>query len=247
MSDTEEVIIKRAPKAKAAEPIISSAPSVPSPPPKNPNPEAARLKMKEKRERLKKEKDNYIIEEAKKRLAIETEKKIKADALAKEQEALAKQQEEEKRNADPTYIMMKRMEEMMAMMQSAKAPAPAPEPVKAKAKPKPKKKVVEEEEEEPEEKPKRKPRVAKEVVESTTTGSSALRKPTGFADKPNKSPGLPKPRKKVVYLQPERQQSETNQFVGYDVAPPAEPIQYHSSSGLLSALMSRRNMNSFYQ
>jgi hypothetical protein len=142
-------------------------------------------------------------------------------------------------------MMMKRMEEMMAMIQGAKA---EPEPVKTKAKPK--KKIVEPEpESEPEEKPVKKTRAPKQIVESTTTSSSAQRKPTGFADKPNKSPGLPKPRKKVVYLQeePERQESNTTQFVGYDVAPRAEPIQYQPSSGLLSAMMARRNMNSIYQ
>lgn len=210
MSDTEEVVIKRAVKQPA--------------PVKNTKPEIAREKLKEKRERLKKEKEDYIIEEAKKRLAIETEKKI-------QDEALAKQKEEEKKKADPTYMMMKRMEEMMAMLNKGTVPESVPEPVKAKRVTK--KKVVIEEPEpepEPEEKPKQtKPRVPKQIV-----------------DKPNKSPGLPKPRKKVVYLQPEKQESDTNQFVGYDIAPPAEPIQYQPSSGLLSALMSRRNMNSVY-
>jgi len=210
MSDTEEVIIRRAVKE-----------------PKNTKPEIAREKLKEKRERLKKEKENFIIEEAKKRLASETEKKA-------QEEALAKQQEEEKKKADPTYMMMKRMEEMMAMFQGSRAETvqpPTPEPaVIPKAKRSSKKKAEPDPEPEPEEKPKRKPRVPKDPVV-----------------KPNKSPGLPKPRKKVVYLQEEPRQSETNQFVGYDVAPPAEPIQYQPSTGLLSALMGRRNMNSIYQ
>jgi hypothetical protein len=125
-------------------------------------------------------------------------------------------------------MMMKRMEEMMAMIQGTKAtPEPIPEPV-TKTKAKPKKKIVIEEPE-PEPEPVKKTRAPKPVV-----------------DKPNKSPGLPKPRKKVVYLQAEKQESETNQFVGYDVAPPAEPIQYQPSSGLLAAMMARRNMNSIY-
>ena len=212
MSDTEEVVIKRAVKQTApVAPVI-----------KNTKPEIAREKLKEKRERLKKEMENYIIEEAKKRLALESQKKI-------QDEALAKQQEEEKKKADPTYMMMKRMEEMMAMLQGTKAaPEPVPEPVKKTKAPR-KKVVIEEPEEEPEPEPVKKTRQPKQIV-----------------DKPNKSPGLPKPRKKVVYLQPEKQQSETNQFVGYDVAPPAEPIQYQPSSGLLAAMMSRRNMNSVY-
>jgi hypothetical protein len=223
MSDTEEVIIRRAVKE-----------------PKNTKPEIAREKLKEKRERLKKEKENFIIEEAKKRLASETEKKA-------QEEALAKQQEEEKRMADPTYMMMKRMEEMMLKLQKREEMMMTPtgrlqlkamdaikledevlQPPKAKRSSK--KKAEPEPEPEPEEKPKRKPRVPKDQVV-----------------KPNKSPGLPKPRKKVVYLKQEPKESDSTQFVGYDVAPPAEPIQYQPSSGLLSALMGRRNMNSIYQ
>jgi hypothetical protein len=205
MSDTEEVVIRRAVKE-----------------PKNTKPEIAREKLKEKRERLKKEKENFIIEEAKKRLASETEKKA-------QEEALAKQQEEEKKKADPTYMMMKRMEEMMAMFQGSKAATAqpsSPEPVQpTKAKRASKKKPEPEPEPEVEEKPKRKPRVPKE---------------------PKPVENVPKRRKKVVYLQQDPVESKTNQFVGYDIAPPAEPIQYQPSSGLLSALMGRRNMNSIY-
>jgi hypothetical protein len=112
------------------------------------------------------------------------------------------------------------MEEMMAMMQTKAQPIP--EPVKKVVR---KKKVVIEEEPEVEEKPKRKPRVPKE---------------------PKPIENVPKRRKKVVYLQQEPVESKTNQFVGYDIAPPSEPIQYQPSSGLLSAMMSRRNMNSIY-
>jgi len=118
--------------------------------------------------------------------------------------------------------MLKRMEEMMAMMQSKQVEQPKveePPPVKRRA---PRKKVeIPEPEPEPE-KPKRKPREPKPIV--------------------NKAPGLPKPRKKVVYLQQDPVPEESTQFVGYDIAPPAEPIQYQPSSGLLSALMGRRNM-----
>jgi hypothetical protein len=72
------------------------------------------------------------------------------------------------------------------------------------------------------------------------------RKPKQIVDKPNKAPGLPKPRKKVVYLQQDPIPEESTQFVGYDIAPPAEPVQYQPSNGLLSALMGRRNMNTAY-
>jgi len=207
MSDTEEVVLTRTPAKRV-----------------NTKPEIAREKLKEKRERLKKEKENLIIEEAKKRLA-EDNKKAEQEAL------IAKQQEEEQKQKDPSYAMLKRMEEMMALFQSNQLKPvsepkvePEPQPVKKRAS---KKKVeIPEPEPEEEEKPKRKPRVPKEPKVQV-----------------NKSPGLPKPRKKVVYLQQDPVPEESTQFVGYDIAPPAEPIQYQPSSGLLSALMGRRNMN----
>jgi hypothetical protein len=124
-----------------------------------------------------------------------------------------------------------KMEQMMKMMSENHAPV-APGPLddfrgsgrvaKAKAKAKVQ---VEKVEEEPE-KPKRKPRVPKE---------------------PKPIENVPKRKKRVVYLQEEPVQEKSTTFVGYDIAPPAEPIQYTPSSGLLSALMGRRNMNSFNQ
>lgn len=209
MSDTEEVVITRANKSQSQV--------------KNTKPEIAREKLKEKRERLKKEKENMIIEEAKKRLASDFEKK-------QQEEVLAKQQEEEKKKSDPTYALLMKMEQMMAMMKPVEQPKVEPQPLPVKQLASKKKVEISELEEEPE-KPKRKPRVKKEV-----------------ADKPNLSKGLPKPRKKIVYLQQDEPvQEQSTKFVGYDVAPPAEPIQYQPSQGLLSAMMSRRNMNSFYQ
>jgi hypothetical protein len=211
MSDTEEVVIPRTNRSQLKV---------------NTKPEIAREKLKEKRERLKKEKENALIEEAKKRLASETEKK-------QQEEALAKQQEEEKKKSDPTYALLMKMEQMMNMMSERHAPI-APGPID-KARGRKKAVVIPEPEEEPEpepEKPKRKPRVPKEP-----------KTPKPVA---NKSPGLPKPRKKVVYLQQDPVPEESTQFVGYDIAPPQEPIQYQPSSGLLSAMMGRRNMNSFY-
>ena len=62
MSDTEEVIIPRSKKEKV-----------------NTKPEIAREKLKEKRIRLKNEKDNMLIEEAKKRIISDTEKKQQED------------------------------------------------------------------------------------------------------------------------------------------------------------------------
>jgi hypothetical protein len=191
----------------------------------NTKPEIAREKLKEKRERLKKEKENMLIEEAKKRLASESEKKS-------QEEALAKQQEEEKKKSDPSYSMMLKMEEMMKMLSERHVPVAA-SPLDdfrgtgkvAKAKGKAKAKKVEEEEEP--EKPKRKPRVPKEPKT------------------PKPIENVPKRKKKVVYLQREPVQEPSTQFVGYDIAPPQEPIQYQPSQGLLSALMNRRNMNSF--
>ena len=190
----------------------------------NTKPEIAREKLKEKRERLKREKDEKLIEEAKKRLALDSEKKL-------QELELQKQQEEEKKKSDPTYALLMKMEQMMNMMNTKPVTEPVVEPVKKRAT---KKKVeIPEPEEQPEledEKPKRKPRVQKQI-----------------ADKPNKSKGLPKPKKKVVYLQQDPVPEQSTQFVGYDIPPPQENIQYQPSSGLLSAMMGRRNMNSFYQ
>jgi hypothetical protein len=211
MSDTEEVVLTRAKRDKV-----------------NTKPEIAREKLKEKRERLKKEKENLLIEEAKKRLVEESK-------IAEQEALLLKQKEEEQKLKDPSYALMLRMEQMMAMLQQPKASAvevdnskQIEQPQSVKRRPS-KKKVEEEPEPEEEEKPKRKPRQPKEP-------------------KPiiNKAPGLPKPRKKVVYLQQDPVPEESTQFVGYDIAPPSEPIQYQPSSGLLSALMGRRNMNTAY-
>ena len=208
MSDTEEVVLTRAKREKV-----------------NTKPEIAREKLKEKRERLKKEKENLLIEEAKKRLVEESK-------IAEQEALLLKQKEEEQKLKDPSYALMLRMEQMMAMLQQPKASVAEvdnskqiEQPQSVKRRPSKKKVEIPEPEPEEEEKPKRKPRQPKEP-------------------KPiiNKSPGLPKPRKKVVYLQQEPVPEESTQFVGYDIAPPAEPIQYQPSSGLLSALMGRRNM-----
>jgi hypothetical protein len=114
------------------------------------------------------------------------------------------------------------MEQMMSMFSKKDEVVPEVVPKKRT------KKVAIPEPEEEEEKPKRKPRVPK------------IQKPIE-----NKAKGLPKPKKKVVYLQQEPVQEESTQFVGYDIAPPQEPIQYQPSSGLLSAMMGRRNMNTF--
>jgi hypothetical protein len=186
----------------------------------NTKPEIAREKLKEKRERLKKEKENMLIEEAKKRLALESEKK-------QQEEALAKAQEEEKKKADPTYALMMRMEQMMTMFNQTKDQS-VPTVVKNR---RTKKVEIPEPESEPEpepEKPKRKPRAIKEPK---------IPKPIE---------NVPKRRKKVVYLQQDPIPEQSTTFVGYDIPPPAEPIQYQPSSGLLSAMMGRRNMNSFY-
>lgn len=103
MSDTEEIIITKAPRVK-----------------KDTKPEIAREKLKEKRERLKKEKDNLLIEEAKKRLA---EEQVQAAQVQKA--------EEEKKKSDPNFLLLQQMKEMMEMMKTpAPTPVPAPAPVK---------------------------------------------------------------------------------------------------------------------
>jgi hypothetical protein len=215
MSDTEEVVITRANRSQLKV---------------NTKPEIAREKLKEKRERLKKEKENMLIEEAKKRLISESEKK-------QQEELIAKQQEEEKKKSDPTYALLMKMEQMMALMSQGKRAETVPEP---------------EAEVVPVSKAKRVPRRKVEVVEEPEEEKplAKQRKPSVKQPKEPKTPkpieNVPKRRKKVVYLQQDPIPETSTQFVGYDIAPPAEPIQYQPSSGLLSAMMGRRNMNSFY-
>lgn len=100
MSDTEEIIITKAPR--------------------NTKPEIAREKLKEKRDRLKKEKDNLLIEEAKKRLA---EEQIQAAQVQKAEE-------EKKKSDPNFLLLQQMKEMMEMMKAPAPTPAPAPAPVK---------------------------------------------------------------------------------------------------------------------
>lgn len=224
MSDTEEVVIPRASKSQLKV---------------NTKPEIAREKLKEKRERLKKEKENMLIEEAKKRLLSESEKK--------QQEELAlKQAEEEKKKSDPTYALMMRMEQMMAMMSERHAPI-APGPLdKARGAKKAEIVPVSEAETVPVPKAKRAPRRKVEIVAEPEVEEEKPKRKPRVPKEPKPIENVPKRKKKVVYLQQDPIQETSTQFVGYDIAPPQEPIQYQPSQGLLSAMMGRRNMNSFY-
>jgi hypothetical protein len=85
MSDTEEVVITRKPKAT-----------------KDTKPEIAREKLKEKRERLKKEKESLLIEEAK--------KKLKAEA---EEEKKKINEEEEKKKQDPIFLLNQKLDSIL--------------------------------------------------------------------------------------------------------------------------------------
>lgn len=96
MSDTEEIIITKAPR--------------------NTKPEIAREKLKEKRERLKKEKDNLLIEEAKKRLA---EEQVQAAQVQKAEE-------EKKKLDPNFLLLQQMKEMMEMMKAPAPVPAPAP-------------------------------------------------------------------------------------------------------------------------
>jgi cellobiose-specific phosphotransferase system component IIA len=126
MSDTEEIVIKRAPKA-----------------PKNTKPEIAREKLKEKRLRLKKEKEEGLIVEAKKRLLEEQQA----------QKQLLEQEELKKAN-DPTYLLMSKFDAMMAMLSSKEAKPQEPEPVPEKKTRKPRAKAEPKEPKEPKPSPK---------------------------------------------------------------------------------------------
>ena len=193
---------------------------------KDTKPEIAREKLKAKRDRLKKEKEDFIIEEAKKRLAEEQVKK-------QHDEIKAKEQEEEKKKSDPMYAMMLKMEQMMSMINKPTL-AEQEKPVEPKKRKAPVKKIIFPE-----------PEIESEEEAGGSYGVKVktVRKKKEVVDKPNPSKGLPKPRKKVVHLQSnDPVQESSTQFVGYDIAPPAQPIQYQSN-GLLNAMMSRRNMN----
>jgi len=174
------------------------------------------------REKLK-EKRERLKKEKENALIEEAKKRLASESEKKQQEeALAKQQEEEKKKSDPTYALLMKMEEMMAKMGQGLSPISSSPIDKTRGR----KKVVIPEEEE---KPKRKPRVPKELK---TPKPEVVEKPQR--------------KKKIVYLSQEPVQEESTRFVGYDIAPPTEPIQYQPSPGLLSAMMGRRNMNSFY-
>jgi hypothetical protein len=117
MSDTEEIVIKKVPRAK------------------NTKPEIAREKLKEKRERLKKEKEESLIEEAKKRLADESTKN--AEIQKKQIE-----EEEQKKKSDPNYLILQQIsmltEKLSKMDQKPVINAPPPPPEKPKRGRKPK-------------------------------------------------------------------------------------------------------------
>jgi hypothetical protein len=151
MSDTEEIIITKAPRAK-----------------KDTKPEIAREKLKEKRERLKKEKDDLLIEAAKKRLA---EEQVQAAQVQKA--------EEEKKKSDPNFLLLQQMKEMMEMMK-APAPTPAPAPAPPVKKTRGRKKVEEVQEVQIP--------VAKEVKAPKAKAPPKPRKKVVYLDKPIVSP-----------------------------------------------------------
>lgn len=125
MSDTETVTLPSAKSLRAK---------------KNTKPEIAREKLKEKRERLKKEKEEQMIEEAKKRLAVE-------ETMKKQMEERERTEQELKKQQDPMYQMSQQMKEMMDMFRMSLAGKPEPEPVaaavtKKRKTPAPRKKAV---------------------------------------------------------------------------------------------------------
>lgn len=205
--DTEIVTISRKPRAKP-----------------DTKPEIAREKLKEKRERLKKEKENMLIEEAKKRLAEE-------ELAKKQQEEKIKQEEETKKMNDPMYLMMKQMQDMMALLKPSQANPivpPSLEPIK-------------------------KPRAsrAKKLPDPEAVISEPLA-PKKRTVKPKvEAPPPPKPKaprkKKTTYYE----ESPSNVFVGStrNNIPEPEVKQEEtneinpSSSTLLAQMMRNRRMN----
>lgn len=175
--------------------------------PRNTKPEVARDKLKEKRERLKKEKENVLIEEAKKRLVAE-----------EEQRKIEEQKKKEVVETDPMTIMMRRMEDMMARMNTPKTEV-EPEEVQPKKKQPRKKKteVVYAEEVKPIPK-QRKPR-RKITYEDTIESPSNI-----FVGNPKSN------------IQHESTEQEQEYY--HQEQPAGNP--------LLSALSAHRNMTSWY-
>lgn len=128
MSDTETITLPSAKTIRAK---------------KNTKPEIAREKLKEKRERLKKEKDEQLIEEAKKRLAVE-------ETMKKQMEEKERTEQELKKQQDPMFQMSQQMKEMMDIFRQSLAVKSNPDPVavtkEKKARVPRKKKVVIEDE-----------------------------------------------------------------------------------------------------
>jgi hypothetical protein len=214
MSDIEEVVLTRNTKTSAVK--------------KDTKPEIARQKMKEKRERLKKEKEDAMINEAKRRLAEDLESK-------KLEESKKKQEEEEKLKNDPIY-------QIRMMLEKLTTPPPPPvvkgrlkrqtaqpsEPVYVEPETKSDSEAEVEAEIEVKPKPKRVYK-KKEVVQ-----------PVPKASKP--PPKTRAPRKKKVAIE----ESPTTQF--YGTAPETEPqeIYYAPTNPLLEKMAQRRRMGSYY-
>ena len=222
MSDIEEVVLTRgAPKASAAK--------------KDTKPEIARLKMKEKRERLKKEKEDAMINEAKRRLAEELESK-------KIQEQKKKQEEEEKLKADPIYQIRMMLEKLTA---PAAAPATAPPKTKGKSK-----KVEEPVYVEPESDIGDEPEVEielpvipkKRVYKKKVVVAEPEPEPEPKAKAKAKAKAPPKPRKKKLPVE----DSPTTQIYGSAPRPAPQEIYYEPTNPLLEKMAQRRRMGSYY-
>jgi hypothetical protein len=222
MSDIEEVVLTRNTKTSSVK--------------KDTKPEIARQKLKEKRERLKKEKEDAMINEAKRRLAEDLESK-------KLEESKKKKEEEDKLKNDPIY--------QIRMMLEKLATPPPPPAVKGKLKrqtaqpsepvyvePRVDSDSEAEVDAEIEVKPKSKRVYKKKVIEPKEP--KEVVQPPPKASKPPPKPRAP--RKKKVAIE----ESPTTQF--YGTAPETEPQQVYYIPGnpLLDRMAQRRRMGSYY-
>jgi len=217
MSDIEEVVLTKSSAVK---------------PKKDTKPEIARQKMKEKRERLKKEKEDAMINEAKRRLAEDLESK-------KLEESKKKKEEEDKLKNDPIY-------QIRMMLEKLTTPPPPPV-VKGRLKrqtAQPSESVYVEHESDADSEKETETNVEVPIIPKKRVYKKKepkeVKQPLPKASKP--PPKTRAPRKKKVTIE----ESPTNQF--YGTAPEAEPqqIYYEPTNPLLEKMAQRRRMGSYY-
>jgi hypothetical protein len=183
------------------------------------------------REKLKEKRER--LKKEKENLIIEEAKKrmVEEEKAKVAAEQLKKKEEDEKRKTDPNFILLDKFNELMAAIKPHRYPKsedemPVPKSLDA---PKP-----------------RKPRAKKVVEDVIVVKGKKTKEP-----KEVKEPKTPKPRAS----RPRKVDSPSNNFVGFDKAPPAPNIVYEQPqpaeegnpvNPLIAHLMGRRNLNTVF-